>query len=282
MFYILNLIFAFLISPIFCMEMDIDIVDCGKSNEQEQNLLAILPKDILENEIILNQLIIGLIKNCVNSTEKDSVKLFLKQIDRLFFNKKIVPFLRKYFPAKTKNYRLLPFTSLLVFAAQNDNFELCKLILNNTVPTQEDVELALAFAINNNGKVIHMLVEYGANIKNVESLVKKAFNINLEELINNTRIEINYRSLLEAIHADNLQLVKYLFLNGAAINKRYNNDWTPLIYACIGNHEKVVELLLLHPDIEINAETNKRLTALRMASVSGRTNIVNILENYKK
>ena len=63
-----------------------------------------------------------------------------------------------------------------------------------------------------------------------------------------------------------LQMARELILAGADPNTRGGHDnKTCLMEATIGNHKKLVDLLLEAPSIEVNAKNNKNGTALHLA-----------------
>ena len=74
-----------------------------------------------------------------------------------------------------------------------------------------------------------------------------------------------------------LQMARELILAGADPNTRGGHDnRTCLMEATIGNHEKLVDLLLEAPSIEVNAKNNNS-TALHFACYTGNIAILSKL-----
>jgi len=71
-------------------------------------------------------------------------------------------------------------------------------------------------------------------------------------------------TLSEAAREGDVEAVKSLLENNADINQRTRKG-TPLIEAIEFNHEEVVEVLLQHPNINVNMKTQLGHTALHMA-----------------
>ncbi|OQA34961.1 MAG: Ankyrin repeats (3 copies) [Betaproteobacteria bacterium ADurb.Bin341] len=68
-------------------------------------------------------------------------------------------------------------------------------------------------------------------------------------------------------------IVKKLVAAGARIN---TPDWTPLIYACFGNHVEIVRYLI-QMKADVNAASDNGTTALMVASSQGQAEIVRLL-----
>ena len=62
---------------------------------------------------------------------------------------------------------------------------------------------------------------------------------------------------------------------GVDINtKDATYGWTGLIWAIQNKHEKIVDILLAHPDIDINGKTNSGACPLSLAAWHGLTSVV--------
>lgn len=70
-----------------------------------------------------------------------------------------------------------------------------------------------------------------------------------------------------ACERNNDELVKYLLKSSdLTINKRDKNGMTPLHYACrISWAVKIIEMILHHPDVDVNANDNLSDTSLHKA-----------------
>lgn len=70
-------------------------------------------------------------------------------------------------------------------------------------------------------------------------------------------------------------IVKKLVQAGARVN---TPDWTPLIYACFGNHVEIVRYLI-QMKADVDAASENGTTALMVASSQGQSEIVRLLLN---
>ena len=70
-------------------------------------------------------------------------------------------------------------------------------------------------------------------------------------------------------------IVKKMVAAGARVN---TPDWTPLIYACFGNHIEIVRYLI-EMKADVNAASENGTTALMVASSQGQIEIVRLLLN---
>ena len=82
-------------------------------------------------------------------------------------------------------------------------------------------------------------------------------------------------------HIRNYRIVELLIKRTSAdiINKPDNNHCYPLTMAAWGGHEKAVEVLLRHPDIDLHARDMGWGTALDWARKEGYQGIIKLLED---
>ena len=69
-------------------------------------------------------------------------------------------------------------------------------------------------------------------------------------------------------------IIRELIDLGADVNSVTNDHWTALQIACYQGHLPSVQVLLTHPEIELDKMTSERGTALHLASQNGHTAIV--------
>ncbi|CAB3410708.1 unnamed protein product [Caenorhabditis bovis] len=87
--------------------------------------------------------------------------------------------------------------------------------------------------------------------------------------------------LHKAAEDGNLEEVKRLLNLGADTNKRDDDCWTPLHYACFYGHLEIVVVLLNSPNmISINAQNNGGATALHYAVINGNEYLVELLTSH--
>lgn len=77
-----------------------------------------------------------------------------------------------------------------------------------------------------------------------------------------------------AAYDDRSQLLKELLDLGADVNVVTNDHWTALQIACYQGHVSSVQVLLTHPNLDLDKMTSQRGTALHLASQNGHTAIV--------
>ncbi len=266
------------LQPTFCMENYTPYE--GKKPEKTQNLPKI-PQEVFEAEI-LPEAVINLIKRYVNSNEPNCLKAFFEELNKFCVDKRTTQALRRYFPARQDcDKALLPFTSLIVFAAQTNNLKLCELILQHTEPQAEDLILAIAFATKNKNENIRDLIINQTKIDKLDINQGTSFG-NLGSTIN------NYASLTNMKYVTP-RFIKYLILNGISIHTANANGETPLMaVATSSDHssEYKVKLLLSQPQIDVNAQTNESYilgagwTALMQAVSAGSKKMVLQLLNH--
>lgn len=84
------------------------------------------------------------------------------------------------------------------------------------------------------------------------------------------------KQLMNAAKAGNIQAAQDLIAQGANINARNEEGWTPLMLAALYNRKNMIELLLKHR-ANINAQDNNGKTALMLAFILGNTGIIKLL-----
>lgn len=160
---------------------------------------------------------------------------------------------------------------ILKYAIEDNNYNLCKLLLNDL----EELNYPLIFSYTvekNNNKIIQLMLDYIYDLDILDEydsfvntpLNKAAFNGNLELcrfLINNNVhiqgldeediIKLNSTPLLNAVQSQNYKLIKYLLKIGADPNiwsytAHGNYGDLPLHIAIENNDYKIAKLLILY------------------------------------
>ncbi len=153
-------------------------------------------------------------------------------------------------------------------------------------------------AKNRDGMTIMMYASVYGNIDVLKYLIANKADINLED--NNGRTALMWSA--KSTHTD-LEFVKYLLDNGADlkgmtiiewasvgllekvkestgngadINQKNVNGWTPLIASIFRDHLDIIKFLV-KIDVDLNIEENRGLTGLMIASERGNLEIVKIL-----
>lgn len=86
--------------------------------------------------------------------------------------------------------------------------------------------------------------------------------------------------LLQAVDADNLELVGLCIDGGVDVNYKDEYGLSAIVSACMADFTDIVELLLAQPGIDIGASYNDGLKGLIAASNNGSEEIVAMLLNY--
>lgn len=272
-----------LISPAFCME---NYTPYENKKTEEQSLPQI-PHDVFENEILLRTLI-DIIKECVSSEETDNIKNFFEKINNLFVNKNVKDFIRKYIPArKDGDMHYLPFMSLLVFAAKQNNIKLCKLILDNTKPTKSGF-LASFFG---DSEILDLIIKQNPDLLptkedfselRIDAKTKTLDTNALQNLLNCLEEENDFITVGNINMAFMEFVMELLILRGMNVNLTlkngaFRNGETLLMAAAYGNHTNIVKLLLACPKIRVNEKSLNGQTALHNAVTRKNKSIVALL-----
>ncbi len=258
----------------FCMESGISEAKNGK--KPETGLLD-LPKDVLRQEILFNNLFKDAVNNCLKSKSPFRLQDFFYQIKNIrSINKSFIKMLEEYIPARTEREAgCFPFESLLVCAAEKNWLKLCSYIVNNISPKDIDkneLNGALLFAIDNKNKIlIDLLVNSGAD----EDLVNNSLGKISETLKSGNPSLITITKISNSpLH---YYLIKLLILKGANVNEQDRAGWTILMHAVFYYQSENIVKLLLKYGTKVNIQNEAGNTALILAAIKGNTNIIKLL-----
>lgn len=138
-------------------------------------------------------------------------------------------------------------------------------------------------------EVVSTLITAGANVNSVDNVGSSPLYVSAQNghektvkvLLDQDNIDVNllvgeFTSLMTAAYQGHLGVVKVLLRKlGIDINKgSKSRGTTALMLAALGNEEEVVDVLLTHPDININIQDKAGSTALLMAAEDGHRRIV--------
>lgn len=112
----------------------------------------------------------------------------------------------------------------------------------------------LLAAAQGNLDIVKMLVEYGANIKAVDTYERKT-------------------SVIWAVNNQHREVLQFLIDNGGDIEARQEANWTPLMYAAYDGSLELVQCLVEN-GAKVNAVRNQVDTALDYAALHGHREIV--------
>lgn len=152
-------------------------------------------------------------------------------------------------------------SNCLYTACFNNSMESLKILLDNSAnlfTKYKGFNPVAVACLKNNTKTLEYL------LNNIPESDKKF--LLTPELIN----RVCYKNLPE--------IIKLLINHNIDINQIHNN-MTPLMVAAKKNSEKIINILLSHPDIKINIQNNIGYTALHFACLYKYINIINILIN---
>jgi ankyrin repeat protein len=106
----------------------------------------------------------------------------------------------------------------------------------------------------------------------------------LKKFLDNSRVDVdgtqhdNTTPLHQAVLTGNTAAVELLLKFPVDINNRNQfNNWTILMTAAFNNSPRIIEKLLIHPDININAVDGLKRTALHLAAEKGAMESVAVL-----
>jgi len=135
----------------------------------------------------------------------------------------------------------------------------------------------------NNDKKIMLLLKNGADVSLVRMKVSKKMWAKLIRFYQ--QIDEANHDFLNTIFEKNVLKVKYMLENSPVdVNKKVivnrnavDIEFLPLAYAASKGYNEIVELILKHPNTDINMECNGGLTALGFATGKGHIEIVEML-----
>ena len=87
--------------------------------------------------------------------------------------------------------------------------------------------------------------------------------------------------LLAAASVDNVKVIIDLFNKNVSAIEPDNFGWTALHYAAENGHFEVVQLLLMQPSINVNAQDEKGWAPIHRAVMNGHYNVLKLLRNCK-
>lgn len=257
-----------------------------------------------EYEALAKQLNISLQGNALNtafSTELRTANIFAEKM------KTIINKIKNTWDWKSLNrinplkpyYKNTNGFSLLQIAAQTNNLECIKTLMNIKVPINTTVDNNLTAihiaalngfaecldtmldnggdvnALNNNGFTPIILTTNNGHLKCLEVLIKHGANINALSR------DLHRNPLLIAARNGHIECLKKLIEAGANVNCQSRDNITPLYVAAQNGHaDCVFELLLAGADIHI--KTNEGETALQAAACKGKVECIELLTKAKK
>jgi len=144
--------------------------------------------------------------------------------------------------------------TLLHSVAHSDNILLAGKLIDTGLDMNaidEDGATPVLFAASN-GKfeMLKLFEEYGADFLVVEN--------------NGNDLMIN------VVIGGNIELIAYLIEKGISVNNFNDEEWTPLLFACMENHQEIVELLI-NASAYIQIYNNEGETPLLWAIWNGNT-----------
>lgn len=148
---------------------------------------------------------------------------------------------------------------LLIFHTGQDNFAMCKFLLEHGADVNDKDEYgdtALMDAVRlNNFKISKLLIEHGADVHSKDKFghtpLIRAMHFDMIKLLLEHGANVHdkdivgYTPLMLAVRCDNLDQCKLLIEHGADINARDLEGNTPLMHACSRSYE-TCKLLIEH------------------------------------
>jgi ankyrin repeat protein len=180
----------------------------------------------------------------------------------------------------------------LHYAASNGNVAMVKLLLANKANINAKDRFgytALHIAADNDRKnVIDVLVANHAEVDNifdaaaVGDLDKMKILVNGNPALAFERGDFGITPLHVAAWHDQKEVAKFLLANKADVNAKTNEGKTPLHFAAQYGHPDMVELLLANKaDIEAKTIYGNGETALQVAAMNGKKEVVRTLVSHK-
>ena len=151
--------------------------------------------------------------------------------------------------------------TLLILAAKASDV----ILVRNLVAAGADVN-----ATTDNGGTALMFAAIGGDIETQKALIDAGADVNAVG-------GFDWTALLVASVKGHVPAVQQLLVRGADPNLRDIYGWTPLMRAVYEEQEMVVQVLLQHPDIVLNASNDQGATALHLAAVKGNEALIRSL-----
>lgn len=167
-------------------------------------------------------------------------------------------------PAPTR----MTMRALHIAIGQQDRTEVTRLLESGADPNEVD---------NEGRTALHVTAEEGQTSL-LQDLIRHGVNINLDERDKDGRTPLHV-----AAEKGNAEAAKALIENGADVNvKEYVFGYTPLHSAAWFGSEGIARLLLESKKTDLNAKTNADYTALSLAELWKRRDIVNLLKDASR
>ena len=120
-------------------------------------------------------------------------------------------------------------------------------------------------------------IHYAIKSKNIQlatNLINKGIDIDVKNKQGDT-------PLMLAVSIRSLDLINLLLDNGADINAQNNKGWSALHIAINKSFNEIVELLLNEEECDIDLISKDGFTALDMAKIKKKTDIIQIFEDFE-
>ncbi|MFQ6035973.1 MAG: ankyrin repeat domain-containing protein [Sedimentisphaerales bacterium] len=158
----------------------------------------------------------------------------------------------------------------LHYAAVGGHYEVCKLLLSRGANAgarnlMGGTPMAMAKA-EGHQEIVELLSEYESG----------EFDIELAEPILRSELSKATESLFAAVYAGDANQVKLYISQGADVNAKNRQTWTPLHVALWDGHKAVAEQLIAK-GAAVNAKDKRGYTPLHFAAIKGRTESAELL-----
>jgi ankyrin repeat protein len=138
-------------------------------------------------------------------------------------------------------------------------------------------------SLHDTSSVVQLILEKGAEVDAMNNWGHTALWIAASMIHGGTNdAEINssnYSALWAAADMTRARNARLLIENGANVNTKANNGWTPLMWAARGGIDWLVRLLI-EKGADINARNNDGDTALMWAELEGHKHVVRLLKGH--
>lgn len=182
-----------------------------------------------------------------------------------------------------------------ISAALNFSFNLFKRLLQNLPSwTTDDCAVLVDAVVKENLEAVKLLLAHQLEEHKHEALIQamKRGNHEIIQVLKGAGADINglqerqdlglQTQLSWKIIHDRIDEVEWLLDNGADVNIRNGNNWTPLMYAAAFNQPNAIKIakMLIEHGVDINAVNNQGHTALQMAIARNNPKFVQWLIAY--